>query len=183
MAGRIKVEPNPSNSIVVTKIEAARHQLEMAIKLWFDDDDPISIHTLVSAAQEIVHPFAKAAGTFEGVLDTIYAKPGYEEEWLAWMRVYQNFFKHGSKDREASIKFNPVADEGLIRTVIQVYYGVTGTTTTMMNAYIAHFIFTHPDVHKGDPYPHLVVEAKKMLAEAPKDMFLEQFFIAAGVAT
>ena len=40
--------------MIISKLDAAKRQLEMAIKLYFNDDDPISIHTLASASEEIL---------------------------------------------------------------------------------------------------------------------------------
>ena len=180
MPKRFNINPQPEEGIIITKIDAAKRQLETAITLWFHDDDPVSIHTLASAAQEILHPLAKKAGTFEGTLDTIYAADGHEDEWLASIRFYHNFFKHGAKDADASIKLNPEVNTYLIRTVIQVYQKFTGTTTPVMNAYIVRFIFSHPHVHDGDPYPHIPSEVKDKLNEAPKDMFLEVFLKASA---
>ena len=35
-------------TIVVTKLDAARRQLRTAIRLWFQEADPVSIHTLLT---------------------------------------------------------------------------------------------------------------------------------------
>jgi hypothetical protein len=169
---RIEINPNPKDGIVITKVDAARRQLETAIKLWFHDDDPVSIHTLVSAAQEILHPLAKAAGTFEGVLDTIYAADGYEKTWLASVRVYHNFFKHGAKDPTATTKFNPEVNSFLIRIVIQVFSRFTGVTTHLMDAYVARFMLSHPDVHNGDPHPDVPAAIKEGVISESKAEFL-----------
>jgi hypothetical protein len=48
--------------IVVTKLDAARRQLKTAIKLWFEDGDPVAIHTLIVAAYEIIDILAGAKG-------------------------------------------------------------------------------------------------------------------------
>ena len=40
---------NDLQKLHVTKLDAARRQLETAITLWFHDGDPVSIHTLAAA--------------------------------------------------------------------------------------------------------------------------------------
>jgi len=45
--------------IMISKLDAARRQLATAITLWFEDRDPVSIHTLVFAAYEIIHAVSK----------------------------------------------------------------------------------------------------------------------------
>jgi len=47
-----RVEPRIHRVIIVTKASAAKSQLETAIQLWFDDADPVSIHTLAVAAHD-----------------------------------------------------------------------------------------------------------------------------------
>ena len=166
------LKPQPKNGISISKIDAAKRQLHTAIELWFRDGDPVSIHTLVSAAQEILLPIAKAKKTFLGVFDTIYIVPGKEEEYFAWMRIHQNFFKHGSIDPDETIMFNPEADDGLIRTVIQVYAGVAGMVSPLMNAYILRFLFSHPHLHNSDPFPQISPGMKRQFVAVPKADFL-----------
>lgn len=48
--------------LTITKLDAARRQLHTAIVLWFNDGDPISTHTLASAAYEVVHVLLTLAG-------------------------------------------------------------------------------------------------------------------------
>jgi hypothetical protein len=51
--------------IKVSKIDASRRQLDCAIDLWFRDGDPVSIHTLVSAAFEIIQDLNSKVGNKE----------------------------------------------------------------------------------------------------------------------
>ena len=46
----------------VSKFDAARRQLETAIRLYFFQGDPISIHTLASAAAQILHDLSRHRG-------------------------------------------------------------------------------------------------------------------------
>lgn len=57
------------DSISVTKLDAARRQLETAERLWFLEDDPASIHTLAAAAHRVVHDIAEKAGDGATLLD------------------------------------------------------------------------------------------------------------------
>lgn len=52
-----------SHTIKVSKLDVARKQLEQAILLFFNDGDPIAIHTLVAAAYNIVHALTKKSKT------------------------------------------------------------------------------------------------------------------------
>jgi transcriptional regulator with XRE-family HTH domain len=44
-----------SAKLKVSKLDAARRQLECAIELWFLEKDEVSVHTLAGAAYQIIH--------------------------------------------------------------------------------------------------------------------------------
>jgi hypothetical protein len=48
-----------NTKITVKKLDAAKRQLQIAIRPWFEDADPVSIHTLAFAAYEIAHVVSK----------------------------------------------------------------------------------------------------------------------------
>jgi hypothetical protein len=45
--------------IEISKLDAAKRQLKTAINLYFSYGDPVSIHTLASAAREILYDLNK----------------------------------------------------------------------------------------------------------------------------
>jgi len=53
-------DPRIHKVITVTKASVARSQLETAIKLWFDEADLVSIHTLAVAAHDCYNALGKA---------------------------------------------------------------------------------------------------------------------------
>jgi len=65
----------------ISKPEAARSQIETAIKLFFDDDNPISIHTLVHASFQILRGIMKS-------------RPDYIEQFDDYRQMDQK--KHGT---------------------------------------------------------------------------------------
>ncbi|MEO8631598.1 MAG: hypothetical protein ABI612_26410 [Betaproteobacteria bacterium] len=46
----------------ITKLDAAKNQLATAIWFYFEDRDPISVHTLATAAAEIIDRLCDANG-------------------------------------------------------------------------------------------------------------------------
>jgi hypothetical protein len=46
--------------VAITKLEAARRQLRVAISLWFQDGDEVSIHTLACTAHEIINAHVRS---------------------------------------------------------------------------------------------------------------------------
>lgn len=95
--------------IVVTKLSAARGQLKTAIRLWFEDANPVSIHTLAYAAYEIIHVLSKKHDPYRRTLifDTDHFKEEHLPDWNAKIKESANFFKHAKKDKVDKIKFMP----------------------------------------------------------------------------
>lgn len=95
--------------IVVTKLEVARRQLRTAIRLWFQDADPVSVHTLAYAAYEIIHVLSEKRDKYRPTLifDADMIKDEYVGDWNAKIRKSANFFKHANKDPDASLEFMP----------------------------------------------------------------------------
>src|SRR6266849_392075 len=101
--------------ITITKLDAARRQLETAITLWFNGGDPVSIHTLACAAYEIIHVVSQARHRARDLLfDTLIVKDEYLGEWNKLIKRPANFFKHARHDPDGTIDFNPALSEGFI---------------------------------------------------------------------
>jgi hypothetical protein len=84
----------------ITKIDAAKAQLATAIRLYFDDRDPISVHTLTTAAGEIVDKICEGKGLVSmrnGLLDNI--PPPRRREVADALNRARNFFKHASSTK------------------------------------------------------------------------------------
>jgi hypothetical protein len=102
--------------IKIGKFEAARRQLRTAIRLWFNDGDPVSIHTLAFAAYEIIHAISEKRDPFRRDLlfDTVLIKDEYRQDWNRHVRKHANFFKHADRDGDSVIEFNPDFSEWFI---------------------------------------------------------------------
>lgn len=98
-----------TNTITITKLDAARRQLLTAIELWFADGDPVSIHTLARASHEIIHRLFRLKGETGLLFDsTTLIAPEHREAFLKFIKDSANFFKHAKIERNpvASIDFN-----------------------------------------------------------------------------
>lgn len=100
--------------IHLNKLDAARRQLKVAIRLLFNDEDPVAVHTLVGAASVIItdlvekhHPdnswdkFAQEANKISA------------SEYFQVMRKPQNFLKHARDDDTATFDFDPKDTESV----------------------------------------------------------------------
>lgn len=99
---------NESEKIRVSKLDAARRQLDCAIELWFAGKDDVSIHTLAAAAHQIIHDINKKKGGKELFFDSIVIKDEYRSKVVALVKRNMNFFKHADKDAEGITEFFPM---------------------------------------------------------------------------
>ena len=82
----------------ISKIEAARRQLDCAIELWFCDKDEVSIHTLAAAAYQIIHDLKMKRGELRDLLyDSDMIKDKYRNQPIKVIKRPQNFFKHADR--------------------------------------------------------------------------------------
>ena len=102
--------------ITLSKLEAGSRQLRTAITLWFDEGDPVSTHALAFAAYEIFHAVSLHRNPYRRDLlfDTDWIKEEFRRDWINHIKREANFFKHGDRDPEESIEFNPDLTEFFI---------------------------------------------------------------------
>ena len=109
----------------ISKTDAAKRQLETAIRLWLNNGDPVSIHTLAAAAHQIIHDLDTKHGkpTILRGLDII---PSHLKRRVR--KVFNkpaNFLKHADKDQTDVLDFPPEITEVFILDAIETYYKQT----------------------------------------------------------
>jgi hypothetical protein len=92
----------------IGKLDAARRELESAIRLWFESGDPVTIHTLACAAHEVIHtislkrnPSRRRLLLDAGLANDVLRKPA-------------NFFKHADRDGDSVITFDSADSDPFI---------------------------------------------------------------------
>ena len=120
----------------ITKIEAARRQIDAAIELYFHEGDELAIHTLVGASPTLITDLSKAA-KFESILDR-YIVPDWRWKFEKAIRGPQNFIKHADTDAEATLDFNPHNTELMLFIDIEMFKELTGSAADPMRAFHAY---------------------------------------------
>ncbi|MDO8734758.1 MAG: hypothetical protein Q7K21_06335 [Elusimicrobiota bacterium] len=134
------------NQIKVGKLESAKRQLETAIILYFNDKDPISIHTLVCAAHEVIADITKKAGGNSLILEGNMIKQEYKNDFRKMVRKAKNFFKHGDNDSNDTIVFNPDMNDTYLIDTCEGYQLLTGEINPYFVIYRAWFHYKYPNV-------------------------------------
>ena len=78
--------------LTIRKIDAARRQLDVAIRLWLDEGDLAAVQTLAWAGLTVLRDLAKAAGA---------PIPGPSKFQFELDREAANFLKHADRDPDA----------------------------------------------------------------------------------
>lgn len=115
----------PHQLQIVNKWQAAIRQLDTAVKLFFDDGDEVSIHTLACAAHDILRHYGgkQGAGSMEEELKKV-VKPQYKKFVIDILREPQNFFKHPGPPLKTKIKFTPSFTDMILFDSIGIYYKI-----------------------------------------------------------
>ncbi len=133
-------------AIEITKLEAARRQLETAIRLYFSNGDQISIHTLAAASYNVIRDIVrkkKLGAMIVKDLSVQHAKPEFRKVVSKALNAAENFFKHADKDPEASFNFLPAQTEFLIFDAEVMYQKLTGRVSPLFLAFRGWFMMTH----------------------------------------
>ena len=91
----------------VSKQDAAIRQLRTAIWLFFEDEDMLSVQTLVAAAHGILSCLVKLKKGRSFLKDNDLIWPEYMTEWKRILNVAPNFLKHADRDPNESLQFRP----------------------------------------------------------------------------
>ena len=133
--------------IRVSKIEAAKRQIEVSIKLLFQNEDPIGILTLAAAGFRILRNLGKKADTqIHQHLKKI-IKPGMEGRlWKAFNRP-ADFLKHAEDGHDGILEnIQEEANDVLILFACFYYKELGYQWTPQMEAFITWYMLRHPEI-------------------------------------
>ena len=127
-----------SSSFPVSKLDAARRQLELAIELFFMERDPVATHTLAKAAYQLLSDISRHRGGKPMLFDIESLKEhcveGKEKLVFDKLREAENFFKHADRDPEAVIEFSPGITEFVLWESCIAHTRLTGEQTPIMKS-------------------------------------------------
>ena len=132
----------PRDSITITKIEGARRQIEAAVSLWFQDGDPVVIHTLIAAGHHVCHDIVKAKGEKSPFLSNEEMFSG--DEWKTHKKIttkLENFLKHAERDTDPSAKitFYPERTDLYILDAILLLQVIENHKSLLLEAFWIRF--------------------------------------------
>jgi len=133
----------------VSKLDAARRQLDCAIALYFGEGDSVSIHTLVAAAYEVLRDLSARDKALRPMLkerSLDFVRAEHHKAVLRKLSEAENFFKHANRDPDKTLEFSASQTESLLLDACDQHTHLTGTTTPAMQAMRLWYILHHVDV-------------------------------------
>lgn len=164
--------------LTISKLDAVKRQLETAIRLYFVYGDPVAIHTLTSAAYNVIRDINKRRGgpplfAKDGFLD--YIKEGHEREVRELINGAENFFKHADRDHDETLDFNPEQSEFLILEGCGTYWKLTGEFPPLFRIYQTWFVAHHQTLFKlPDEQKSLIAQSASAVSQVSRELFFTQ---------
>ncbi|WBU39769.1 hypothetical protein [Marinobacter alkaliphilus] len=136
--------------VEISKMDAARRQLTVAIELYFRGFDAISIHTLSAAARNVLdnlcsHRGVKVPIRLESMLNEM-IKPEHQKNVRNKFRKSENFFKHADKDPDGTLRFNPISTEYTILEAVESYAALSNELPPMLLAFRTWWMLHNQDL-------------------------------------
>lgn len=148
--------------IKVDKIGVAARQIELAIRLLFQNEDPIGIHTLAAAGFRILRDIGKAKNSEINQYLTAVIKPEMQGKFWKVFNRAANFFKHADSDPEAILEdVQEEVNDVLILFACFLYRDIGLHWTPQMVAFVAWYIVIHLeffDYLQDDPVLRQIVQ-------------------------
>jgi hypothetical protein len=132
--------------VLITKLDAARRQLDTAIQLFFANGDFVSIHALAYAAYTLTRNLCdktnNPASFTRWVKETIV--PEQHEQLFAALSTAGNFFKHADRDPKRQLEYIPEQYDVLLILAVWMYEAITRELTTPMSVFKIWYFLHHP---------------------------------------
>jgi hypothetical protein len=131
----------------VDKVEVARRQIKAAVRLFFENGDPVAVHTLVAPAHQILVSIGEKKG-IHGALKNAKALQGPDaKQYLARINFAFNFMKHADRDESEKINIVPLSrlTSDFLMDAILLLQLVSGDIPIEAKVFWTWFVSTYPD--------------------------------------
>lgn len=159
--------------INISKLDAARRQLDSSILYFFNDYDPVSIHALTRAAHEVLEAISKKQGINSVILEGIKKFVRTDKQKMVRDKINEvkNFIKHADRDPEAVVEFDPEITQYFIWDACRLYKLLTTNYTRDMLVFTTWISIMHPDIYVQTEITDQFIKAKSVFNPSNKLKF------------
>ncbi len=149
--------------IHISKIDAAKRQLEIAIGLFLNNSDPVSIHTLALSAHTLLRDLSKQQGLKSLIKDEMYEDVREEQKkrFIKMISEATNFFKHADNDPEKLLKFYIDQTEFFLWDTCRMYYIITKESPPLIRLFNMWFLVKYPKTLLDEKNQKLIINFSK----------------------
>jgi hypothetical protein len=173
----------------ISKIDAARRQLDTAIELWFKDGDCLSAFTLAYASFKLLANLYALHGTdgFGQAIDRLTRERGAHKS----MANIANFLKHADRDPDDSLSFfHPDLTVAVIGLSTLLYKNLTDSLSLKMQAFDSWTEATAadelgiPETDQNAERAEINQRVREALRKVPREVYMRsaveyyEFFLA-----
>ena len=152
-------------NIKVNKSEAARRQIDAAIRMLFSGEDPVAVHTLAMAGFRVLRDLAKHVENPIDILIDSMIKPEKKAELWRQINSLSNFLKHADKDPyEIHDPIEEEINDVVLLLAVQYYQYLGYQSTREMLILRAWCMVFYPEFRPPNTNPQLLKMVKKALA-------------------
>lgn len=132
--------------IQTNKPDAARRQIEAAIRMLFSEEDLFAVHTVIGAGFRILRDLAEKSGEsdFHNLIKSL-IRPGKERVCWELINKVPNFLKHADKDPDGTLEISEDLVDFLVVLSCLYYESMGHDLTTAMRGFVAWFCGIYPD--------------------------------------
>jgi hypothetical protein len=131
----------------ISKLDAATRQLDLAIRLFFDDADPIGVHTLAGAAHGILCGLRAHGGRHHGPRVRLTPKERANRRLVERnVAEAKNFLKHADRDPSKILYFHPNWKDFLLYDAIAMHIRLSGNITTSSIFFLVWVSAKYPEL-------------------------------------
>lgn len=141
----------------ISKLDAARRQLRTSIRLFFADEEAISVHTIVAAAHGILRDLrgefaikiaegTELHGKGSLIKDNPLVRPEKKHMVERGLNKAQNFFKHADNDPSGELHFNAELTELLLFDACLMYQSIAGRHLREGQLFMIWYMVKYPEI-------------------------------------
>ena len=132
--------------LLLSKFDVAERQLLQAIRLFFKEEDEVSIHTLSEAAAQVLCDIGGEYDVKSILRDSDRIRPERRREWLAVVSKSRNFFKHADRDKHNVLEFKSIFNDMSILDAVTMYQTIKKRWTPETILFLMWFGLRYPDL-------------------------------------
>lgn len=120
----------------LTKADVAKRQLVTAIRLFFEDADPVSVYTLAANAWEIIDTLCTLSGVDSASNQSREHAAGRDLKRDYINSPYRNFFKHADRDPDGTLTgFDDGKNDALLFLAAEDYLRLNSESPLELQVY------------------------------------------------